>query len=74
MADEKKPDDIVTTYTVGIDGVMHDTDKELKDALAKGYRVVDAIPCQFGNALSVTVVLTCRSTSATIVYKYFEKG
>jgi hypothetical protein len=35
--------DLVTTYVVSDKGIVRGTDAELKDALAKGYRVLDVI-------------------------------
>jgi hypothetical protein len=64
-----EPADLVLSYTVNHKGVVDGSDKELKDALAKGYRVVDVLTSQPGvggasSALGftcVTVVLTQHS-------------
>jgi hypothetical protein len=73
------PVDLVLSYVMGSQGVLHDSDRELKEALAKGYRVLDVIttPMEVGPnsaahaRICVTVVLT--QNSAFLPYKFFQK-
>jgi hypothetical protein len=73
-----EPTDLVLSYVVGSQGVLHDSDRELKAALAKGYRVLDVIttPLEVGPAsaahgrICVTVVLT--QNTGFLPYKFFQ--
>jgi hypothetical protein len=59
----EQPVDCVVSYTVYRGGIVDGTDAELKDALTKGYRVVDVLPTVVASAAAensfvcVTVVL-----------------
>jgi CO dehydrogenase/acetyl-CoA synthase delta subunit len=70
--------DLVTTYVVSDKGVVRGTDAELKDALAKGYRVLDVIasPIAVGGQsnlpaqMTVTVVLSLVKSPIAFPYKW----
>jgi hypothetical protein len=73
-----EPVDLVVSYVMGDHGVLHDTDRELKEALARGYRVLDVIttPMEVGAAsaahghICVTVVLT--QNTDFLPYRFFQ--
>ena len=52
--------DKVVSYTMGVNGVINDTDKELRQAEKEGYRVVDVLSTSAATSsfVVVTVALT----------------
>jgi hypothetical protein len=70
--------DLVTTYVVSDKGIVRGTDTELKDALAKGYRVLDVIASPFAvggqsnlpGQMTITVVLSSVKSPIAFPYKW----
>ena len=75
---EGQPVDLVLSYTitVGEGGMMVGNSREIEEALAQGYRVVDVIPTPCANGpygfVCITVVMTLKS-SLVSPYKGYIK-
>jgi hypothetical protein len=69
--------DLVTTYVVADKGIVKGTDAELKEALTKGYRVLDVIASPIApggestvpGQMAITVVLSSVKSPIAFPYK-----
>lgn len=71
MADAEQ-EDLVATYHVDVNGVVHESYAPVKKALESGYRVIDVIQTptspggssSFSGLIAVTVVMTKSNNNA----------
>jgi hypothetical protein len=81
MADAEEPLDLVVSYTVDAGGVVKGSDRELQEALGRGYRVIDVLTGQasYGGAdggpvfFCITVVLSRKSNLVLPYRGYLAK-
>src|SRR5947209_18894657 len=72
-----EPEDLVLSYSVSFNGVEKDSDRRLREALEKGYRVVDVQMAAGGSGtgggfVCVTAVLTRTKAGVAIPYRHHD--